>query len=140
VREKHDAYARDIGNPRRRFHGTSCSDECNFFFNLERGPCGSRDCSVCSIRTRGFLLKENVGRTAVASNSRLRYGEGMYFSSVSGKANDYAAGSEKVDNDMKWRCMFIATAAVGRAHRTQEAVLPAHMCPPPGFDAVLGEV
>lgn len=30
VRDKHDKYARTVRNIRRRFHGTSCSDGCNF--------------------------------------------------------------------------------------------------------------
>ncbi|CAM9770653.1 unnamed protein product, partial [Laminaria digitata] len=140
VREKHDAYARDKVNTCRLFHGTSCSDKCNFFNKREGKPCASRDCSICSICTHGFWLKGNVGRTAAASNMGLRYGKGIYLSKVSGKANDYAAGSEKVDNGMKWRCMLVATVAVGRAHRTQEGQLPASMCPPAGCDAVVGEV
>lgn len=44
----------------------------------------------------GFKLKENVGRTAKAMNFPLRYGKGVYFSNVSGKANDYANSSEQV--------------------------------------------
>ena len=59
-------------------------------------PCGSKDCNVCSICLWGFKLKEELGRTAKAKNFDLRYGEGVYFSSVSGKANDYAENSQKV--------------------------------------------
>lgn len=36
----------------------------------------------------------------------LRYGEGLYFSSVSGKANDYATQSEKVPI-FGWRCAVV---------------------------------
>lgn len=46
---------------------------------------------------RGFKLDENVGRTALSRNFKLRYGKGVYFSSVSGKANDYADLTAKVD-------------------------------------------
>lgn len=59
-------------------------------------PCGLSCCSVCNICMRGFKLEKNVGRTARARNFKLRYGEGVYFSSVSGKANDYAQLTEKV--------------------------------------------
>lgn len=41
-------------------------------------------------------MQGNAGRTARATGIDLRYGEGLYFSSVSGKANDYAGLSEKV--------------------------------------------
>ena len=36
--------------------------------------------------------------------------------------------------------MFAATAVVGLAYLTKEGFLPDNMCPPPGFDAVVGEV
>lgn len=60
------------------------------------GPCGEATCNVCNICTHGFKLDANVGQTARHTNFDLRYGEGLYFSSVSGKANDYAGDSEKV--------------------------------------------
>lgn len=44
----------------------------------------------------GFKLGRNVARTARASGIPLRYGTGIYFSSVSGKANYYARLSAKV--------------------------------------------
>lgn len=60
------------------------------------GPCGESNCNVCNICTHGFRLGSNVGQTARRSSIALRYGDGMYFSNVSGKANDYAIDSEKV--------------------------------------------
>ena len=36
--------------------------------------------------------------------------------------------------------MFTASVVVGRPYVTQEASLPHDMCPPQGYDAVLGEV
>ena len=66
------------------------------FRDAQGGPCKRPDCSVCSICMHGFKLQENLGRTAKSTNFDLRYGEGLYFSSVSGKANDYASKSEKV--------------------------------------------
>lgn len=44
----------------------------------------------------GFKLRKNLGTTARKTGVGLRYGEGLYFSSVSGKANDYAQESTKV--------------------------------------------
>lgn len=42
----------------------------------------------------------------------------------------------------KVRCMFLANVAVGRAFKTFEGKLDpnANLCPPPGFDSVIGEV
>eukprot|EP00904_Undaria_pinnatifida_P004166 jgi/Undpi1/13750/HiC_scaffold_9.g03403.m1 len=140
VNHKHVEYKETKTNTRRRFHGTSCSDECNFFVDLKGGPCARPDCSVCSICMHGFKLQGNQGRTAKATNFDLRYGEGLYFSSVSGKANDYAQQSEKLWQGKKWRCMFTASVVVGRPFNTTEARLPADMCPPQGYDAVVGEV
>ncbi|CAN0427428.1 unnamed protein product, partial [Scytosiphon promiscuus] len=59
-------------------------------------PCTRRDCSVCSICTHGFQLKENAGRASRARNYKTRYGDGLYFSSMPSKANQYAVQSEKV--------------------------------------------
>ena len=84
-----------------RFNGLGC-----FLWSLlpclfprgsaQGGPCGRGECNVCSICTHGFRLRDNVGGTAQQTNLPLRYGPGLYFSSVSGKANDYAAKSTKV--------------------------------------------
>lgn len=48
--------------------------------------------------------------------------------------------SAQIVNGKKWRCMFAATVAVGRAYQTNAGELPENMCPPHGFDAVVGEV
>lgn len=34
VQQKHKAYRGTMTNTRRRFHGTLCSDECQFFVDL----------------------------------------------------------------------------------------------------------
>ena len=72
------------------------------FLPPQGNPCGNKNCSVCSICTQGFVVEGNAGRTAQATNISLRYGEGIYFSSVSGKANDYAGLSEKVCIVVSW--------------------------------------
>lgn len=84
-------------------HGPSCW-LISFLMSLvvaatpaaQRSPCGLPSCSLCNIGMRGFKLDKNVGRTALARNFKLRYGKGVYFSSVSGKANDYADLTAKV--------------------------------------------
>ncbi|CAM9541807.1 unnamed protein product [Pylaiella littoralis] len=141
VLQKHKAYEKVVNNTRRRFHGTACSQSCMFFVDLKGGPCGRPDCNVCQICTHGFKIRGNVGGTARRTAVGLRYGEGLYFSSVSGKANDYARFSEKAGaREKKWRCMFICNVAVGRPFCTKELLLPADSCPPQGFDSVVGEV
>eukprot|EP00903_Cladosiphon_okamuranus_P011897 g11174.t1 len=142
VQQKHSVYRQSMPNTRRRFHGTQCHASCQFFVDLKGGPCGRADCNVCSICTHGFKIsEEHVGNTARATGVNLRYGKGLYFSSVSGKANDYATGSTKEGpRGKKWRCMFICNVAVGRAYRTQATGLLPENCPPPGYDSVVGEV
>ncbi|CAM9994410.1 unnamed protein product [Ectocarpus fasciculatus] len=137
---KYVNYKQAKGNVRRRFHGTSCSSRCNFFVDLKGDPCSSQGCNVCSICTNGFMLQGNVGGTARRTNYGLRYGDGLYFSSVSGKSNDYAQLSEKVGSDgKKVRCMFVANVTVGNAYLTQQVSLGQNMCPPAGHDSVVGE-
>lgn len=40
----------------------------------------------------------------------------------------------------KYRCMFMASVAVGNAYRTQMGSLPPDLCPPTGYDSVVAEV
>ncbi|CAM9262171.1 unnamed protein product [Scytosiphon promiscuus] len=141
VYRKTEAYKRDKGNVRRRFHGTSCSAQCSFFVDLKGKPCGLKECNVCSICTHGFCILGNVGETARRTNFGLRYGEGLYFSSVSGKANDYAGRSEKVDGGGKrLRCVFVANVAAGKTYNTTQGSLQHSTCPPVGYDSVVAEV
>eukprot|EP00903_Cladosiphon_okamuranus_P013691 g12749.t1 len=112
IRRKTARHMTQVGNVKRRFHGTSCSDMCTFFVDLRGGPCGESSCN------------------------------GLYFSSVSGKANDYAELSEKTDRGgKKVRCMFLTSVAIGRAFTTTQGRLEPtdNLCPPPGFDSVVGE-
>jgi hypothetical protein len=96
---------------RRRFHGTS--SECGVGINPGSRPCDSSTCSVCSILTTGFQTSR-AGSGPGASQMTLRYGAGIYSSSTSGKANDYAEGSEKSHGGKTMRTMFLVNAAAGR--------------------------
>ncbi|CBN80078.1 TPR repeat-containing protein [Ectocarpus siliculosus] len=144
VHDKHELYKRMVVvNLRQRFHGTSCNDGCNFMVDPQgaTAPCGLSSCSVCNICMLGFKLGKNVARTARASGIPLRYGTGIYFSSVSGKANDYARLSAKTGSDgAELRCMFVANVAGGKAFSTKKSHLPQSECPPSGCQSVVGEV
>ncbi|CAM9324087.1 unnamed protein product, partial [Choristocarpus tenellus] len=138
VEERHKAYTGTM-NKVRRFHGTSASRDCGFFTDLTASPCTRTDCNVCSICTHGFTFK-GVGGTARRTSIGLRYGKGLYFSSVSGKSNDYAVGSSKVADGKTYRCMFMCTVVSGKAYKTKSGSLPDTECPPQGYDSVVGEV
>jgi hypothetical protein len=134
--ERFKRHAAAVGNERRRFHGTGAS--CDFAVDLGRAPCTSADCSLCSILGHGFLLR-HAGSGPNAANRSLRYGRGLYFSSTSGKSNDYAVRSERARGRRRWRTMFVASVAAGRAFCTDEADLDV-TAPPAGYDSIVGEV
>eukprot|EP00903_Cladosiphon_okamuranus_P012319 g11551.t1 len=73
-----------------------------------------------------------------AQKSYARYGRGLYFSSVSGKSNDYAGGSEQSRGGVRYRTMFLCNVAVGKAKVTEAVDLPDDQCPGQGFDSVVG--
>ncbi|CAM9544820.1 unnamed protein product [Ectocarpus sp. 4 AP-2014] len=132
VVDKYLAYKNRVGNERRRFHGTSRASDCDFFTGSKKRPCSSRTCVACNICMVGFKL---VGTTR---KSYARYGRGLYFSSVSGKSNDYADGSEQRRNGTRYRTMFLCNVAVGNAKVTEAVDLPDDQCPGKGFDSVVG--
>ncbi|CAM9611816.1 unnamed protein product [Scytosiphon promiscuus] len=125
-------YKNRVGNERRRFHGTARASDCDFFTTSKKHPCSSQTCVACNICMVGFKL---VG---TAQKSYARYGRGLYFSSVSGKSNDYAGGSEQMRNGARYRTMFLCNVAVGKAKVTEAVDLPDDQCPGQGFDSVVG--
>lgn len=142
LRERHERYAAAVGNPRRRFHGTGAA--CNFVIDDQCAPCASRECALCSILSGSFSLAHsgggpNASRAAFGTALGLRYGRGVYFSSTSGKSIDYAHGSERMRRGRRWRTLFLARVAAGKAHCTHERELDITR-PPDGYDSVVGEV
>ncbi|CAB1113588.1 unnamed protein product [Ectocarpus sp. CCAP 1310/34] len=73
----------------------------------QKRPCSSQTCVACNICMVGFKL---VGTT---QKPYARYGRGLYFSSVSGKSNDYADGSEQV-TETTCPCRLTCTMVTGR--------------------------
>ena len=126
-----------IGNVKRRFHGTSQSPTCTFGHDPSKTPCQDPTCNVCSICRQSFRLNKAGKGGGVRMN--LRFGQGIYFSDISSKSNDYNHGSLKEYNGRKWKCMFLCNVAIGNAFVTRDGTLPGHLCPPRGHHSVVGE-
>ena len=129
----------------RVFHGTAASKDCKFYSDLKGAPCRQGVCNVCQILTHGFKT-EKAGSRTVGGNlfMDLRYGPGLYFSSISGKANDYAEGSEHAFNDRgvtkKRRAVFLCHVCTGKEYRTKAKNIKKGPFPPSGYDSIIGEV
>jgi hypothetical protein len=127
----------------RRFHGTSSL--CGVGINVGDSPCSSSECAVCGILTIGFDTN-HAGSGAVGGQQRhLRYGKGIYSSATPGKANDYAAESERVHAGKKYRTQFVVSVAAGRVFKTRAGDLDLKTMPPldskgVSYDSVVGEV
>mmetsp|Transcript_1163 Transcript_1163/g.3490 ORF Transcript_1163/g.3490 Transcript_1163/m.3490 type:complete len:351 (-) Transcript_1163:146-1198(-) len=140
LRTRFERHAAAVGNLRLRYHGTSST--CGFATDLSRSPCEDDACALCSILRLGFRI-DRAGTGPNSALRALRYGRGIYLSATSGKANDYAARSErlrpwKAGATERWRVLLVCAVAAGRAFCTTAAQLPAG--PPPGFDSLVGEV
>lgn len=64
--------------------------------------CLRPDCGLCGIAMHGFKIGENIGRSP-ARNSRakwLMYGRGIYFTSVSSKADYFSKLTAQVERDV----------------------------------------
>ena len=141
----------DIGNVKRLFHGTSQDPACMFGTYQSRPPCCGTECNVCSILKSSFQLAGRAGNgpggqrwRSMGLPTHLRYGRGLYFSSVSSKSHDYNASSERLQNAPKgkkrrFRIMLICSVALGKQFRTQETRLPLDdVYPPIGYDSLEG--
>ncbi|KIO27727.1 hypothetical protein M407DRAFT_37603, partial [Tulasnella calospora MUT 4182] len=88
-------------------------------------------CSLCSILRTSFL----VTKAGSAGRSFKRFGPGIYTSTVSSKADDYANKPSYSEN----KVVLVAKVALGKEgvlyQTTQDLTGP-----PYGYDSVLGEV
>ena len=110
-------------------------------------PCDSASCRVCSICSGSFDIgRAGSGRlTSTAGGGVLRYGRGVYFSSVSSKSDDYSGGgvASAVSEPGALRSMFMCKVAAGRTFRApsdsmEEAAALATMAQH-GCHSILGE-
>lgn len=89
-------------------------------------PCSQPDCRVCKILKSGGL-KINKAKT---KSSKLLYGNGLYFTATSSKADDYSKGRHKA--------IFIAEVVLGEPEHMPDGATYLTQ-PPNGKDSVLGD-
>ncbi|KIO27722.1 hypothetical protein M407DRAFT_72766, partial [Tulasnella calospora MUT 4182] len=108
------------------FHGTTWS--CSLGQEEENvNLCQNMTCSLCCILQTSFLVSKACSAGRIFS----RFGPGIYTSSVSSKADDYANAQWYSGN----KVMIVAKAALGKGsnHYTTSLHLTA---PPLGYDSV----
>ncbi|KAH3764115.1 C2H2 zinc finger protein [Pelomyxa schiedti] len=122
------------GNEKRRFHGTCIL--CDLGIKKSNStPCAQPACSICGIIRNGF----KVGMTPPEARAFQRFGMGLYFTSTSGKANDYSSPSERrTQSGGLRRAMLLCKVIVGNPHLTKVNA-PALAGPPPGCHSVVGQ-
>ncbi len=127
------------------FAGGGEGGRCRFAVDQRAGPCDGSGCAVCAICCGHFAVsRAGAGRLAAAVGGRLRYGRGVYFSSVSSKSDDYAAydaAPRAAAAAAGLRVMFLCKVAAGRVLRAPadwmddaEATVRRG-----GYDSLLGE-
>ncbi|GJE95779.1 PARP catalytic domain-containing protein [Phanerochaete sordida] len=128
--KRFQAYKQSVGNPRRRWHGTT---RC---CRLGDSPtstsfCSNSQCALCSILKDSFKLAK-AGRAGPSSYQR--FGQGIYTSATSSKSFDYIknlGGSPHL-------AMILTEVVMGKACKiTQEDNTLTK--PPKGYDSVVGE-
>ncbi|EPS93941.1 hypothetical protein FOMPIDRAFT_93895 [Fomitopsis schrenkii] len=116
------------GNSKRLWHGTvrACTVGNS---ETETQLCNNALCSLCSIMRASFRVAR-VGKRY----SFKRFGRGIYTTSTSSKANDYA--SERGGSGLK--AMLLSEVILGRVSRMTrgDSTLTE---PPTGYDSVVGE-
>lgn len=126
---------RSLGSPlgleRELFHGTS--RRCLLGNEPELNtPCNNTSCRLCCILQSSFMTT----RAGTADGRTfLRFGRGIYTSSVSSKADDYTV-TPPISG---YRAMLVARVVLGKGYPlklTSQSLLG----PPSGYHSVLGEV
>jgi len=118
----------DGGNTKRRWHGTVRA--CNLGDDDAQDElCADTQCSLCHIIQSSFQVAKFGQRTNFG-----RFGEGIYTSATSSKANDYVASL----SSMTTRAMLLNYVVMGKAIK-MTANQPNLKEPPTGYDSVVGE-
>ncbi|KIO17880.1 hypothetical protein M407DRAFT_84532 [Tulasnella calospora MUT 4182] len=126
------------GNECRRWHGTKRL--CTIGDNPTNPTlCAQAGCPMCSIlRTSFQVAKTNAYNSPSNQIASLdRFGKGIYTSSTSSKAYDYASNGGSVAS--QYSMIMLTNVIVGQGHKlTQDS--QGLTAPPAGYHSVLGEV
>jgi len=120
----------DGGNSRRRWHGTVRA--CKLGEDSDEDTlCMEPACSLCCIIRSSFQLAKFGQRTNFG-----RFGQGIYTSATSSKANDYVA--QALGTSAKYKAILLNNVVMGKVEKlTRENQ---HLTEPsPGYDSVVGE-
>lgn len=124
------AYKSRVGNPRRRWHGTTRA--CRIGDDpANSGFCSTQGCSMCGILQNSFMLAK-AGKAGPSSYQR--FGQGIYSSATSSKAYDYINNS----GNSPYRAMFLCEVIMGKVWKPPQEDHTLTK-PPPGYDSVVGE-
>ncbi|KIO34826.1 hypothetical protein M407DRAFT_210286 [Tulasnella calospora MUT 4182] len=113
------------------FHGTSRRCMLGNEPELSK-PCNNTSCRLCCI-VRGSFVIAKAG--TADGRAFLRFGRGIYTSSVSSKADDYTV----TPPGSGYRAMLVARIVLGKGFPLK--VTTSHLTgPPSGYHSVIGEV
>jgi len=120
------------GNELRRFHGTQ--RECNVGDNGNKDMCASPTCPLCCIMKTSFDI------TKTAAGTFMRYGNGIYTSATSSKADSYSKniGKNIGKSATNLKAMLLTKVAAGEVKKVYTNFTNLKE-PPRGYDSVVGE-
>ncbi|KAH8827663.1 hypothetical protein DL96DRAFT_1599850 [Flagelloscypha sp. PMI_526] len=125
----YESYAMQVGNERRRFHGTTRACQVGEHDAATR-LCRSSLCSLCGILRSSFNI-DLFG----ANRGAGRFGRGIYSTSVSSKADDY---SRNCLPSCRTKAVILANVAIGNGLKLIHD-MPFLLGPPRGYNSILGE-
>jgi len=118
-----------VGSEALLFHGTTRG--CLLAETSDRTSlCALPTCYLCNILRESFDVSK-CGR----KNKFSRFGRGIYTSSCSSKADDYASNASK---DAKSRVVLLNRVTLGKAYKFRRNAVDL-LGPPPGYHSVVGE-
>ncbi|KZT01033.1 ADP-ribosylation [Laetiporus sulphureus 93-53] len=119
----------DDGNSKRRWHGTVRTCQLGDNENLNLRMCNDDECSLCCIIRSSFRLAKFGAKTNFG-----RFGEGIYTSATSSKANDY---NDELGGS-PYRTMLLNDVVIGKTIKLMQDNEDLK-APPGDHDSVTGE-
>jgi hypothetical protein len=121
----HTKRGEEPGNERRRWHGTTRA--CNLGDSPTNTKfCSNSGCALCNI------IKTTYRMSAAAGGL---FGSGIYTSATSSKSDTYSRNT----CPSPYKSMMLNKVAVGKGYKLT-AFQPSIKGPPPGYDAVIGDL